>query len=312
MAGVAYQFVTYNTTAGSREDVLDLITQIDPEETPFLSRLGVDTCYNRYTEWLQDTLESGTGTGGAVVEGASAVKRALDARSRLHNWTQISAYVFSISGTHLATSHYGLEDEYAYQLEKAMKIVKIMQEQILLNSTSGTGGMGSVCATGARSMTGLINCLTTNVTTGSAGSCALTETLFNAHLQKIFEGGNGRPDIAFVGGFNKRRISSFATSNVRQLDMTSSTKLRNTISVYESDFGTLEIVLDRWIGAGGNDKGVIPTLQMDRFKVLYLRKPFVQQLGITGDSKDAQLLTEYTFQYLNEGTSGKLSALATA
>ena len=48
---IAYQFVTYNATAGAKEDVLDLITQIDPEETPFLSRLGVTRCSNRYTEW---------------------------------------------------------------------------------------------------------------------------------------------------------------------------------------------------------------------------------------------------------------------
>jgi len=235
----------------------------------------------------------------------------LDARTRSHNWTQITSYTFGISGTQLATSQYGLEDEYAYQLEKAMKIVKIMQEQILLNSTSSTGGMGSTCATGARQMTGLVDCLTTNVTTGSAGSCALTESTFNAHLQTIFEGGNGRPDIAFCGGFNKRRISSFATSNTRMLDMTNATKLRNLVTVYESDFGTLEIVLDRWIG-GGNDKGVIPTLQMDRFKIAYLRKPFVNPLAVTGDSKEAQILTEYTFQYLNEASSGKLSALATS
>lgn len=304
---IAYQFVTYNATAGAREDVLDLITNVDPEETPFLSRLGVTQCYNRYTEWLNDTLESGTGTGGALVEGAEAVVRALDARTRLHNWTQITDYTFGISGTQEATSQYGLENEYSYQLEKAMKILKIMQEQILLNSTSSTGGMGSVCATGGRSMTGLIDCLTTNVTTGSAGSCALTESMFNSHLNTIFESGNGRPDVAFVNGFNKRRISAFATNNTRNIDMSSNTRLRNVVTGYMSDFGDIDIVLDRWVG-----KGTIPTLQMDKFKVAYLRKPFVKQLAVTGDSRNAQLLTEYTFQYLNESSSGKLSALATS
>jgi len=305
--GIDYQFVTYNATAGSKEDILDLITQVDPEETPFLSRLGVTKCFNRYHEWLQDTLESGTGSGGAAVEGASAVKRAVDARSRVHNWTQITSYVFGISGTQESTSHYGVESEYAYQLEKAMKIMKIMQEQILLNSTSSTGGMGSTCATGARTLRGLIDCLSTNVQTGSGGSCALTESLFNQMLQTIFENGNGSPDIAFVNGFNKRRISSFATNNSRTISMDSNKTLRNTILAYESDFGTISIVLDRWL-----DKGTIPVLQMDKFKIAYLRKPFVQQLGITGDSKEAQIIAEYTMEFLNEATSGKLSALATA
>ena len=288
-----------------------LITQVDPEETPLLSRLGVTRCYNRYHEWLQDTLESGTGSGGASVEGAAATQRALEARTRLYNWTQITSYIFGISGTQEATSHYGIESEYAYQLEKAMKIVKIIQEQVLLNSTSSTGGMGSVCATGARALTGLVDCLTTNVGTGSGGSCALTEDIFNDLLQTIFENGNGYPNIAFCNGFNRRRISKFQTSNTRMLNMDERGVLRNTIMVYMSDFGDISFVLDRWIG-GGNDKGVIPVLQMDKFKIAYLRKPFVQQLGIVGDSKDAQVITEYTLEYLNQASSGKLSALATS
>ncbi len=305
--GIAYQFVTYNATAGAREDILDLITQVDPEETPFLSRLGIGKCSNRYHEWLQDTLESGTGSGGASVEGASAVKRALAARSRVCNWTQITDYTFGISGTQEATAQYGLESDYSYQLEKAMKILKIMQEQILLLSTSSTGGMGSTCATGARSLTGLIDCLQTNVQTGSGGSCALTETLFNNLLQTIFENGNGFPDIAFCNGFNKRKISGFQTANTRFLNMGDESKLKNTIVAYTTDFGEIAIVLDRWI-----TKGTLPIIQMDKFKIAYLRKPFVQQLGITGDSKEAQIITEYTFEYLNEASSGKLSALATS
>lgn len=305
--GIDYQFVTYNATAGSREDVLDLITQVDPEETPILSRLGVTNCSNRYHEWLQDTLESGTGSGGASIEGASAVKRALDARSRLNNWTQITSYVFGISGTQEATSNYGLESEYAYQLEKAMKIIKIQQEQILINSTTSTGGMGSTCATGARSLRGIISAITTNVQTGSGTSCALTETLFNNLLQTIFENSNGQPDVAFANGFQKRKISSFSSNNVRYINMQQEKTLRNTITAYESDFGTISVVLDRWM-----PKSVVPILEMSKWKIAYLRKPFVQQLGITGDSKDAQIITEYTIEHLNEATSGKLSAFATS
>jgi len=303
---IAYQYVTYNATAGAREDVLDLITQIDPEETPFLSRLGVGSTMNRYHEWLQDTLESATSTGGAVVEGADAVQRALAARSRLANWTQITSYTFGISGTQEATSQYGLDSEYSYQLEKAMKIIKIMQEQILLNSTSSTGGMGSTCATGGRALTGLIDCIRTNVQTGSAESCALTETLLNNLLQTIFENGNGRPDIAFANGYQKRRISAFSSNNTRFINMQGEGTLRNTITAYESDFGTISVVLDRWM-----PKAVVPILEMSKFKIAYLRKPFVQPLAIVGDSKNSQILTEYTLEYLNEGTSGKLSAFAT-
>jgi len=48
MAVLGHQLQTYATTAGAREDVLDLITQVDPEETPLLSRLGVTKAAGRY------------------------------------------------------------------------------------------------------------------------------------------------------------------------------------------------------------------------------------------------------------------------
>jgi hypothetical protein len=51
---------------------------------------------------------------------------------------------------------------------------------------------------------------------------------------------------------------------------------------------------------------------MDMFKIAYLRKPFVQQLAIVGDSKNAQIIAEYTLEHLNESSSGKLSAFATS
>ena len=305
---LGHQLQTYATTAGAREDVLDLITQVDPEETPLLDRLGVTRAGGRLHEWLQDTLESGTASGGSNLEGAVSTGRRLDPRTRVYNATQITSYVFGISGTQEAIAQYGLESEYAYQLEKAMKIMKIMQEQILLNSYYSADTPASYqCATAARMLNGVIKAISTNVQTGSANSCALTEKLFNDLLQTIFTAGNGRPDVAFAGGYQKRKISAFSSNNVRYINMQSEKTLRNTITAYESDFGTISVVLDRWVPAA-----VVPVLTMADWKIAYLRKPFVQQLGIAGDAKEAQIITEYTLEYLNEANSGKLSAFTTS
>jgi len=308
MSVLGHQLQTYATTAGAREDILDLITQVDPEDTPLLSRLGVSKARGRYHEWLNDTLESGTGTGAADLEGAAAAGRRLSSRTRSYNVTQITSYTFGISGTQEAIAQYGLESEYAYQLEKAMKILKVMQEQILLNSTYAFDVPDSYeCATAARTLRGVFAAITTNVKTGSSGACALTESMFNDLLQTIFENGNGTPDICFANGYNKRRISSFSSNNVRYINMQNEKTLRNTIVAYESDFGTISTVLDRWL-----PKGDMPVLSMKDWNVAYLRKPFVQQLGIAGDAKEAQIITEYTLEHLNESNSGKATGLATS
>jgi len=306
MAGGAYEFVTYNATAGAAEDVLDVITQISPDETPFLTRLAVGRCFAKYHEWLTDSLDSGTATGGAVAEGDIPSNKALTARVRKGNYTQISAYTFGISGTQQAITNYGVDSEYAYQLERAMKIVKIWMEQICLNSTTSTGGMGTVCATGARALRGAIDSIQTNRLTGSGNACALTETKFNDILEDIFDAG-GKPDVAYTGGYNKRRISSFATSNTRFIDPGKEGRLRNFVTIYESDFGTIEIVLDRYMGAGQ-----VAVLQQDKWKLAYLRKPKVEPLAKDGDRTRAMIVTEYTLEDLNEKSAGLLSAFATS
>lgn len=306
MAGGAYDFVTYNATAGAAEDVLDVITQVSPEETPFLSRLAIGRAFAKYHEWLSDSLDSATATGGAVAEGDIPSNKALTARTRVGNYCQISQYTFGISGTQQAINSYGVDSEYAYQLERAMKIVKIWMENILLFSTTSTGGMGTVCATGARALRGMIDSVQTSRLTGSGNACSLTEGKFNDILATIFDAG-GNPNVAYTGGYNKRRISSFATSNTRFIDPGAKGVLRNYITLYESDFGAIEIVLDRYMSAG-----TVPIVQQDKWKLAYLRKPTVTPLAKDGDRTRAMIVTEYTLENLNEKSGGLLSAFATS
>lgn len=293
----------YDTTAGAREDVLDAIMQLSPEETPLLSRLPVSQARSAFHSWLTDTLNSGTATGGATPEGATAQARETNDRSRPLNYTQITTYTIDISGTQEATSMYGMDSEYTYQLEKGMKIFKLMQDQILWNSTSASGsGTGS-----ARSLTGIIDVTRTNRVTGSGQSCGLTETLFNNLIQSIAETGGGVPNIVFAKGWNKRRISQFATANTRTLQVGDSGKISNRVDVYDSDFGTLEIIFERYIPGS-----VVAVMDMKSWAVAYLRRPFILPLATIGDSKRAEIIGEYTLEYKAEPHNGLCSAFTTS
>lgn len=292
----------YDTTAGAKEDILDIISQLTPEETALLSRLGVSSARSAIHSWITDTVDSATATGGATVEGATAVSRTLADKSRLTNYSQITTETIDISGSQEATSMYGLESEYAYRLEQGMKRWKIMVDRVLWTSTSASG-TSSV----ARSLTGVIDSIRTNRVTGSAASCALTETLFNNLLQNVAENGGGTPDTAFARGFNKRRISQFATSNTRYTEVGAEGRVRNTVSIYESDFGTIEIVFERYI-----TPNEVAVMTMKDWYISYLRKPFVKPLSDIGDSKRAMIIGEYTLEYRAESHSGLLSAFASA
>ena len=293
----------YETTAGAREDILDLISQLSPEETPLLSRIGISRANAAIHSWLTDTIPTATATIGAVGEGASAASQALSGRTRLSNYTQITTYTIDISGTQDATSMYGVESEYAYQLERGMKSWKIMVDRMLWTSTSASGsGTGT-----ARQITGILDAVQTNRVTGSATVCALTESQFNTLLQNIAVTGGGIANTAFVNGFMKRRISSFATSNTRYTEVGGEGRVRNFVSIYESDFGTIEVVFERYIPPS---EGAV--LKMEDWRLAYLRRPFTKPLSDIGDSKRAMIIGEYTLEYLAESHSGLLSAFASS
>ena len=310
----------YGATGSAKEDILDLITQLTPTETPFLSRIGTSRAYNTYHQWLTDSLTtSGYASGDALTEGASAENYALKDVTRYNNNTQIQDRTFTISGTEEAMSHYGLDSQYAYQLEKAMKELKIKMEKTLLGGGTGNTGAGSdVSARMLRGAMWFTMSAGGATASGAASVSALTESIYNNICQDIYTNG-GNPDTTIVNGFNKRRISAFASNNSRFLDMKNNKKLTGVISVYESDFGTQEIVLDRHMSGVnkaittlGTDLGAGLICEISKFKIAYLRKPFVTPMGIDGDRKQTQILTEYTLESLAPIQQGVLSAFATA
>jgi hypothetical protein len=289
-----------------------MITQISPEETPFLSRLGTSRAYSTLHIWLTDELTNNA-TGEAVIEGDSAKGYLLSDKSRIANYTQISDRVFTISGTEEAVSHYGLDSQYAYQLEKAMKELKIKLEKVLLGGSATAAGSDTANARGCGGAFSFALGLGTGAS-GAASVSALTETIYNNVLQNVFEDG-GNPNTTFVNGYLKRRISAFATPNSRYQEVGAGGKLNTSVAVYESDFGVQSIVLDRWVKGitqSGADTGSGLIVDMAKLKVAYLRKPFTNPLAIDGDRKSVQILTEYTLEALAPTQMGYLSAFATA
>ena len=311
MAGFP-QLETYSSTAGRKEDILDLITSVSPEETPFLSRLGTSKAYSTLHIWLTDALTNNA-SGEARLEGDSATSYLISDKTRYQNYTQIDDRVFTITGTEEEVAHYGLDSQYAYQLEKAMKELKIKMEKNLLYGSAA--GAGAATAT-SRTLKGALQWAVDSGTgvSGAASVSALTESVYNNLLQYMFDDG-ANPKTTFVPGFLKRRISAFASNNARYIDMGQNKKLTGVVSVYESDFGIQEIVLDRWItglGNAGADTGCGLVCDIDKLKIAYLRKPFTNPLAVDGDRKRVQILTEYTLEALSPIQLGYLSAFATA
>jgi len=285
--------LTTYTAVGNREDLSDIITNISPAQTPIYSMLGKTTAKATYHEWLEDELSSPT--ANAQVEGAdySAVVQAPAPRVRKGNYTQIFAKGYGVSATQEVVLKAGIKSEIAYQMAKAMKEIARDVEYAIINNDAAVAGDAST----PRKMGGIPAFVSTNVI--DAGGGALTETMLNDALQKSWEAG-GEPDSVVVSGKNKRVISGFTAGLTKTVDAEDK-RLVASVDVYESDFGLVKIIADRWMP---NDEVFV--LDKSYLKVAYLR-PFKQkQLPETGDRKERVIVGELTLEVRAEKAQARI------
>lgn len=292
------QFKTYNATA-IREDLSDVIYDISPTDTPFLSSIaGKGSVANTYFEWQTDALAAASGTNYHV-EGAAAGTAATTATTRLGNYTQISKKVVEVSGTHETVNNAGKKSEMAHQLAKASKELKRDMETSLLADNASQQGDAST----ARETKGAANWIATNVTdAGTAGShAAVVEDDIIAVAESTWNAG-GEPSTMLLGATNKKLVTAMngradAVRSVSDDNMS----IYNAVDVYVSDFGTFNITLDRYC-----DQDVVYFLDHDMWSVDYLRDFQTVDIAKEGDSDKKMLLVEYGLRCGNEAANGKI------
>ncbi len=291
-------FVSYNNANGNREDLLNIIVNITPTETPMLSGFGKGKAVATTHEWLQDSLASAA--QGNVVEGSDASAGTMTARTRVSNHTQINRKVWQVSDTMEVIDKAGVSgSEYSYQLSKALKEIARDVEYSIVN---GTGNAGD--ASTAREVKGVDAFIATN--TSTAGSPrALTEAIYNDLLQDVYEAG-GNPDVSYCAGFQKRKISGFTASQTRNIEA-SNKRLIASIDVYESDFGLQKVVLDRHHVAGN-----VSCLEKSKWKIAMLRPVKAVELSKAGSSRKGMCEMEWTLEALHEASSGSIRNLSTS
>ena len=286
---------------GQREDLVDVIVNISPTETPCFSAFKKVKASGILHEWQTDSLAAAA--ENVQIEGADLASASdfptLGVTTRLGNRCQISSKAFLVSHTLEAVSKAGRDSEYAYQAEKAMKELGRDTEFDLIRNTSAAGN-----ATTARQMTGIDVSLATNV--NSTGG-DLLEGLYNDMLQTIFASG-GNPNVTLCNGFQKRQISAFsgpsgASKNIALSDR----RLINSVDVYESDFGLQKMILDRHVPT---DEIYLLEMAMSRVAILRPTKHF--PLPDIGGGPRGKVEHELTYEYGNEASGGKIDGLTTS
>jgi len=314
MAQPSQTFDTYDSI-GEREDLSDVIYNISPTDTPFLSSAAKTQATAVLHEWQTDSLAAASSTN-AVIEGDEATANAITATTRLSNSSQILDKVVTITGTQEAVDKAGRASEIAYQIAKAAKELKRdLESSLTANNAEVTGGSST-----AREMGGLGAWVITNDVFGSGGASGngigdtartdgtqrvFTETQLKSVIKSVWNAG-GNPQIIMVGPFNKQKLSGF-TGNSTRFDAGADATLYTSVDVYASDFGQTQVIPNRF--SRDRDAWV---LDMDYWGVAFLRDFSLHELAKTGDTEKRQLLVECTLEARNEGASGLIADLTTS
>jgi len=310
---------------GIREDLSDIIYNISPMDTPFVSSVGKGSADNTLFEWQTDELAAAA--ANQQLEGDNNMAAlAVGEPRRLQNYCQISYKAVQTSGTAEAVNFAGRRNSQAYQLAKRAKEIKRDMEKMMLSEDLAAAGDATEARKSAAVMSwlGTAAAGTSNIIDGSAspvvgivnqgsptagfpngtskaspsGSDAvLTMAMINLAMQRAYTNGGEPKEILCDAGL-KQKISALGGSVIADIQKdapgdTPATAV-NAVDVLVTDFGTLHIVPSRLC---------LPNqlyfFDYDFWSIDYLRPFQTESLAKTGDSVKQLMIAEYGLRAKN-------------
>lgn len=301
---------------GNREDLSDIIYDISPMDTPFMSNIARESSDGSLKEWQTDALAAASATN-AQIQGDDANVNTTVPTVRFGNYHQISTKVPRVSGTQRAVNSAGRGDELSFQIAKRGRELKRDIESALLGTQAATAGAAASAAALAGVACWLFGnqvkqgtaATTPAVTSGAPGTAptagttaAFTEATLKSAIAQCWDDG-GDPNVIMVRSVDKQLASAFTgiATQYRDNPQVGPATILGAADVYVSDFGTHQIVANRFMPAGN-----VYVLDMEYWSVSYLRPIQQESLAKTGDSDRAMLLAEYTLCAKEPDSSAKI------
>ena len=308
MAKVTNAFDTYSATS-DREDLSNIIYNISPMQTPFMSSIGKRSINNVVFDWQTEVLATPVATG--ELEGFELSRSASVATTRVSNVAMISKRDATVSGSQESSDPAGKRSEMAHQLAIMSKALKRDMEEALCQKGAKTTGDAST----ARVTGGFESWITSNDSRGSGGASTgggaaptdgtqrdLTEVLLKDVLQLCFTNG-GEPSLAICGPHNKQVISGF-TGRTQARQMIDANTVEASVSIYSSDFGELKIV-----PSNRSRERSLLLVDPEYAKVSYLRDFKTVDIATIGDAMTKMIIVEYGLEVSNEAAHGVVADL---
>ena len=304
-----------------REDLLDLLTRVDEKATPFMSLVNKGTTpQNTYLEWPVDTY--GAATLGGTVDGTDVTSYENAAANRAIISTYLQTFRRSAQVSRLAQDVSvvaGVSDEIANSISvKGVELIRDIeatclsdQEHQVDNGSNAylTRGLGvwirdtaNLTTAGAGSVGGQSLLAVPAAFRPAAGqiigtaTASITESDIQALLQTIWSATGMMGDYKLFCDATLRRAFTDFTRTIATAGYTArnfnidgdSKKVTNSTTIFEGDFGTIEVIADNFIGfqdaavGSSQEAGRGYLLDMDKIDLRMQKQPTVEKFEDRG------------------------------
>ena len=307
-----------------REDLANVIYRIDPAEVPFLSNMRKGTASAIRHDWTVQELVA-PNDANAVAENHDATFEDLKIPDRFDNFTQIHEKDGQVSGTYDAVNTAGNQRETARQkILKGLELRRDLNKSLSNNTPkAGPGGIRRLAGAG----TGI-----TNVSVGATGAAPTgdgsdaatpgtarafdTSAYIDTVMQAAYEEG-GQPRAMYMTPGIKRKFSelpdAWAPGTAHRVNATAPAEITfvGAADAYVSDFGTLQVVVDRFLYFVSATSHIIYLIDPRYIECCNLpgRNFVTTNLGKTGDSTKFQIIFEGTEEVSAPKAHGAIWAL---
>jgi hypothetical protein len=234
--------------------------------------------------------------GYAVTDGADPAQFSTTNRVLKYNYHQVFQEAVTVSMLEEWAENYGVGDKYSYEVMKQLKKLAIIKEKALFH-----GKRSEDTTNGTRTMGGLDYYITSVI--DSSGTFDITK--INAMLKTLYNNG-GSPKLIVLSPKQKLVLDYLITSSQLQYARPStSEKLGQAVSQFQSSFGTLDILMDRWC-----PDSTMYILDTSTISIINGRPFTLETLAKTGTATKGEIVGFGSFEVKSESWSGKFTGLS--
>jgi hypothetical protein len=322
---------TFDTTnpgsaVSNREDLLDVLTILAPEETPVLSSAPKSKASATFVEWTVDSLSAPVTTGVAEGADVTAFTDKFAGRARLGNYVQKFRRDFMVSDLQNAVDSVG-PAKIAQAEAKAVREIKRDIEATLMSTNDRSVEDGGSTVYGLRGLGDWIDsagpadvpaAYRTPAASISA-SGAVTETVFNNLITSIYRVTGTTNSLTLVADTALRRvISDYARTSgssdysVRQVTYNGEvSSIKLAVEMYESDHGMVSIVnMNPDCAPDTTNKDTGYLINPDYYGVAELISLGSTRLPNLGGGDRGYVDSTLTLLVKHPGAHGKITAIA--